>query len=128
MPKCYTCSKTLGGQWSMTDAGPTYAETGRYLGVSDGYFLYGGSANWVYCYCLDCWKKHVLALSFVTAEINTQKASVTTLTAQTTELNNKVSTLTTENASLKAQLDSKSKEYSSLQAQLTTANQTITSL
>jgi hypothetical protein len=33
--------------------------TGRYLGISDGYFLYGGSPNWVYSYCKPCWIKEI---------------------------------------------------------------------
>ncbi|KAM3147555.1 hypothetical protein pb186bvf_000362 [Paramecium bursaria] len=39
--------------------------TGRYLGVTDGYFLYSESPNWVYCYCKPCWQKQILGLSFV---------------------------------------------------------------
>ena len=33
--------------------------TGRYLGISDGYFLYGGNPNWVYSYCKPCWIKEI---------------------------------------------------------------------
>ena len=33
--------------------------TGRYLGISDGYFLYGDNPNWVYSYCKPCWIKEI---------------------------------------------------------------------
>ncbi|KAH3756764.1 hypothetical protein Pelo_11440 [Pelomyxa schiedti] len=65
MPKCYTCGTAIGGSWNMTECGG-YEETGRYLGV-EGWFLYGENSRWVYCYCLECWKKGILQLSFVTA-------------------------------------------------------------
>lgn len=40
-------------------------KTGRYLGISDGYFLYDGDPNWVYCYCLSCWQNAILSLPFI---------------------------------------------------------------
>ena len=60
---CYSCGKTLSGKWIM-ESNPqnnSYfsTTTGRYLGISDGYFLYGGNPNWVYSYCKDCWKKEI---------------------------------------------------------------------
>ena len=33
--------------------------TGRYLGISDGYFLYGTNSDWVYSYCKPCWIKEI---------------------------------------------------------------------
>mmetsp|Transcript_19045 Transcript_19045/g.30233 ORF Transcript_19045/g.30233 Transcript_19045/m.30233 type:complete len:140 (+) Transcript_19045:35-454(+) len=63
--KCTSCSKALQGSWNMTKSGSNYDQTGRYLGINDGYFLYSGSPNWVYCYCLECWKKQILSLGFV---------------------------------------------------------------
>lgn len=74
--KCTTCSKALNGAWNMTKSGESYNQTGRYLGISNGYFLYGGSANWVYCYCQDCWKKHILSLSFVKEQFKNIKESL----------------------------------------------------
>ena len=60
---CYTCGKTLCGKWSMesnsSNASYFNTTTGRYLGISDGYFLYGGSPNWVYSYCKPCWIKEI---------------------------------------------------------------------
>lgn len=52
---CISCSKQLTGMWDVTECGGSYKETGRYLGISDGYFLYGANPDWVYCYCLPCW-------------------------------------------------------------------------
>ena len=58
---CFSCGKTLNGKWSMefNSSNNSYfnTTTGRYLGISDGYFLYGGSPNWVYSYCKPCWIK-----------------------------------------------------------------------
>ena len=60
---CYSCNKTLNGKWSM-ESNPSNSSyfswtTGRYLGISDGYFLYGGSPDWVYSYCKPCWIKEI---------------------------------------------------------------------
>lgn len=68
MSKCYACGKALNGTWNMTSCSG-YEMTGRYLGISDGYFLYSGSPNWVYCYCYDCWQKQILSLSFVNPKL-----------------------------------------------------------
>ena len=56
---CFKCGKELSGKWKM-ETNPrnnSYFETttGRYLGISDGYFLYGGNPDWVYSYCKPCW-------------------------------------------------------------------------
>ena len=60
---CYSCSKALSGKWSMetNESNNSYfgSTTGRYLGISDGYFLYGGNPNWVYSYCKPCWIKEI---------------------------------------------------------------------
>ena len=60
---CYTCGKTLCGKWSMesNSSNTSYfnTTTWRYLGISDGYFLYGGNPNWVYSYCKPCWIKEI---------------------------------------------------------------------
>ena len=60
---CNSCGKQLSGKWKM-ESNPqnnSYfnTTTGRYLGISDGYFLYGDSPNWVYCYCKPCWIKEI---------------------------------------------------------------------
>jgi hypothetical protein len=56
---CTSCSKVLSGKWSMESNASNNAyfntTTGRYLGIGDGYFLYGGNPNWVYSYCYPCW-------------------------------------------------------------------------
>ena len=60
---CYSCSKALNGKWSMesNQQNNSYfgTTTGRYLGISDGYFLYSGNPNWVYSYCKPCWIKEI---------------------------------------------------------------------
>eukprot|EP01083_Nonionella_stella_P073926 200218_1 len=70
--KCYTCNKALTGNWNMTTCNG-YDQTGRYLGVTNGYFLHGQNPNWVYSYCQECWKKHILALPFVQEQIKVYK-------------------------------------------------------
>ncbi|KAM3147541.1 hypothetical protein pb186bvf_000348 [Paramecium bursaria] len=69
MASCNQCSKVLQGGWNVTESNEAYKRTGRYLGIPDGYFLYGVLPNWVYCYCQNCWEKQVLALPFVQAAI-----------------------------------------------------------
>jgi predicted nucleic acid-binding Zn-ribbon protein len=60
---CNSCGKTLNGKWSMefnsSNNGYFNTTTGRYLGISDGYFLYGGNPDWVYSYCKPCWIKEI---------------------------------------------------------------------
>ena len=60
---CFTCGKTLCGKWSMesnsSNCSYFHTTTGRYLGISDGYFLYGGNPDWVYSYCKPCWIKEI---------------------------------------------------------------------
>ena len=56
---CNSCGKKLSGKWMM-ESNPQNKSyfnttTGRYLGISDGYFLYGGNPDWVYSYCKPCW-------------------------------------------------------------------------
>ena len=63
---CATCNKDLKGYWSMESntANAPYQNCsyGRYLGILDGYFLYGGSSNWVYSYCRVCWIKQIKSI------------------------------------------------------------------
>ena len=60
---CNSCGKTLNGKWSMENNTNNnsyfHTTTGRYLGISDGYFLYGDNSNWVYSYCKPCWIKEI---------------------------------------------------------------------
>ena len=60
---CYSCGKTLSGSWSKENNSNNNSyfntTTGRYLGISDGYFLYGDNPNWVYSYCKPCWIKEI---------------------------------------------------------------------
>ena len=60
---CNSCGKTLSGKWSMENNPSNnsyfHTTTGRYLGISDGYFLYGSNPYWVYSYCKTCWIKEI---------------------------------------------------------------------
>jgi len=95
----------------MTDAGTSYEKTGRYLGIQNGYFLYGGSPNWVYCYCLGCWQSLVLQLSFVSQPISEKNAKISQLETQ-------VATLTTNYNAKVQEFNTKNEENIKLQAQL----------
>ena len=60
---CNTCGKVLNGKWKM-ETNPSNTNyfsctTGRYLGISDAYFLYGANPDWVYSYCKPCWIKEI---------------------------------------------------------------------
>jgi len=63
MPNCATCRIVLSGTWNFTRS--VWSDKGRYVGIKDGFFLGGEEANWVNCYCYECWKEEVLKLSFV---------------------------------------------------------------
>ena len=128
MPICYTCRKQLTGTWNMTESSETFKETGRYLGITDGYFLYGGTPYWVQCYCKTCWEKQILSLPFVSCQLtreetkqqleqkdltinslNSQIAALTTeknnLVVRYSALNIDITTRTAEDASIKLSLE-----------------------
>lgn len=69
MAECFTCKTQLQGSWNLTECGTSYPKTGRYLGIQDGYFLYGENPNWLYVYCKTCWKAEILKLAFVQEKI-----------------------------------------------------------
>lgn len=100
--KCSTCSKALNGHWKMETNPQNQAHkdepTGRYLGISDGYFLYGQSPNWVYCYCKECWLKQIQAL-------NIDKEKIDALNIQISELKQKLKNSEEELISEKAKID-----------------------
>ena len=70
MPECFICKTALNGSWNVTSGGNIYEKTGRYLGITDGYFLYSEYPNWVYVYCKNCWQQEILKLSFVQQKIS----------------------------------------------------------
>jgi len=70
MAECFICKYALSGSWNVTTCGTSYEKTGRYLGITDGYFLYQEYPNWVYVYCKSCWQNEILKLSFVQARIS----------------------------------------------------------
>lgn len=125
--KCTSCSKQLNGKWKM-ESNPSNATyhnnpNGRYLGITDGYFLYSGNANWVYCYCKTCWVKEItnllpsLGLSNnllteenkkLSEEINKQNQKISELTTINENLrteNKKIFELTTQNENLNIEIN-----------------------
>ena len=84
----------------MTGAGDPYARTGRYLGISDGYFLYDSQPNWVYCYCQPCWQAEILKLPFV----GNSRHQLATLQEQHTALQNEFNALKDESTACREQL------------------------
>ena len=65
--------------------------TGRYLGISDGYFLYGGNPDWVYSYCKPCWIKEIQKIlpSLGLATKDTQE-TISSLKNNISDLENKL--------------------------------------
>eukprot|EP01100_Stratorugosa_tubuloviscum_P013461 TRINITY_DN674_c0_g1_i2.p1 TRINITY_DN674_c0_g1~~TRINITY_DN674_c0_g1_i2.p1 ORF type:complete len:268 (-),score=15.53 TRINITY_DN674_c0_g1_i2:77-880(-) len=124
--QCYKCSKALVGSWNMTESSTTYQKTGRYLGISDGYFLYG-SSNWVYCYCQTCWQSSINSLSFSETSLQLQQANnqvtqlnttKSTLENQLQQANNQVTQLNTTKSTLENQLQQANLQISSLNTNL----------
>jgi len=132
MPKCAACQTNLLGQWNMT-AGfdTTFAETGRYLGIKDGYFLYGEQPNWVYCYCKNCWTNQINALGSVTAvrqQLTTSQQQLATSQQQHTTLLQQHTTLQQEKTKLEQQKTTVEQQYAALQQQHITLQQQHTTL
>jgi hypothetical protein len=111
MAACYACKAVLNGSWNLTTDDPSYEKTGRYLGVN-GYFCYSGRPNWVYCYCLDCYKKEILRIAkqynaelepqinHLQTQLTTSKQQITQLTSDITTLQNNKTQLTSEVSTL----------------------------
>jgi chromosome segregation ATPase len=102
MAECFACHKTLQGAWNTTSASSSFEKTGRYLGINDGYFLYGEQPNWVYCYCKTCWQSEVLKLSFVSK------------VEQLNSLQQQLDASRAESASYKNQFDEINERYNKL--------------
>ena len=115
--QCNSCHTALTGSWNMTtDA--KYAETGRYLGITNGYFLHGEHPNWVYCYCKTCWQRQILSLSFVSPKEETK-----TLQQQITSLQNQNTSLQQQFNNLQQQHTTLQQDRNNLQQQLTASQQ-----
>lgn len=119
MAECFTCKVALTGTWNLTDSGPSYEKTGRYLGVN-GYFCYAGQPKWVYCYCLNCYKTEILKLAVqyqatLPQDINTLLQQKTQLTTETTSLQQQKTQLTTDTTTLQQQKAQLTTEMTSLQ-------------
>lgn len=83
--------------------------TGRYLGISDGYFLYGNNPNWVYSYCHSCWVKEIQKiLPSLGLENKENQKTISDLKNNINELKNKIQTK--ENEIIKLQNENKKLE------------------
>ncbi len=102
---CFTCGKTLNYKWSMesntSNNSYFHTTTGRYLGISDGYFLYGWNPNLVYSYCKPCWIKEIQKI-------------VPTLGIQTNENNESINNLKNKNQELEKIINNKNDEINIL--------------
>eukprot|EP01121_Diplochlamys_sp_Union-15-3_P012390 TRINITY_DN3704_c0_g3_i1.p1 TRINITY_DN3704_c0_g3~~TRINITY_DN3704_c0_g3_i1.p1 ORF type:complete len:406 (+),score=80.86 TRINITY_DN3704_c0_g3_i1:81-1220(+) len=136
MAQCYTCSKTLNGSWNMTKQGTAHERTGRYLGITDGYFLYNDQPNWVYSYCFPCWQKQILGLAFVnsvpTAQqqqqyLNTQQ-QYSSLQQQFNSLQREHNSLRRENKALVQKFNSEQEQFAAWKEEKETLLKENTSL
>jgi len=132
MAECNSCHTALAGTWNMTSAGPPYERTGRYLGITNGY-LFNIQSNWVYCYCLDCWKVQLAAtvtsLNLPQAqEVATLQQQKNTLTQDNTNLQQQKTALTQEVATLQQQKNILTQDNTNLQQQKTTLTQEVATL
>ncbi len=107
MAQCFACSKALQGSWNMTGAGTNYDRTGRYLDINDGYFLYSGQPNWVYCYCQSFWENQIASLPCVSSKLND-------LQQQNTALQQQLVASQAESASYKKKLDEMTENFQKL--------------
>jgi chromosome segregation ATPase len=104
----------------MTVASSQYETTGRYLGVTDGYFLYGELPNWVYCYCKPCWQQNILALSFIPngQQVNTLQQQLSASQQNQTNLQQQLSASQQNQTNLQQQLNASRAESTSYKKQL----------
>jgi chromosome segregation ATPase len=111
--------------------------TGRYLGI-DGYFLYGESTNWVYCYCKPCWQNEILKLSFVSnalnqkmnaleQENNSLQQEITTSEENSSTLQQEFDTLQQKDISLQQQLNASQQNQDNLRQQLNASQEQLSS-
>jgi chromosome segregation ATPase len=129
MAKCQSCKTPLDGDWKLSKGLLSPAATGRHLGIKNGYFFYHDGPNWVYCYCLSCWKNElsntdetrlyalIQQKDTLTAEIEAIAQHNTTLEEQTTTLEQQNTALKKQNATLKNQNTTLEQRHTTLQKQ-----------
>jgi DNA repair exonuclease SbcCD ATPase subunit len=115
MAQCYECKEELSGSWKLTEGFQDYSKTGRYLGIKNGYFMYQGAPNWVYCYCNQCYRTEVLRLA-ATYNTETEK-EITAQKNQFKELQQVAETITREVSAAQQQLTQLSIDKASIQHQ-----------
>lgn len=101
--QCYTCNRALEGDWALRASTSKDPKVGRYLGIKNGFFLYGGRPDWVYVYCEGCWRKEVMKLDFV-AKGDTVVREFNRLKEILLATRGENNTLKKENADVKAKL------------------------
>lgn len=103
---------------------------GRYLGIKDGYFLYGGRPDWVYVYCQACWRKEIMRLDFVQKQdvvarerdkykevLIATRGENATLKKENAEVKAKLTTfeeMTAQHADMKAKLESSERKHAGI--------------
>jgi septal ring factor EnvC (AmiA/AmiB activator) len=123
MAECLTCKKALQGSWNMTAASTPYEKTGRYLGITDGYFLYSEGPNWVHCYCTTCWQKAILTLPFIPTvkQVNILQQQLSASQRTQTNLQQQLNASRQNEINLQQQLSASQQTQTNLQQQLSTA-------
>lgn len=118
MSECHKCHAALEGEWNLPHNSPDGNEkNGRYLGITNGYFLYDWP-NWVNCYCHTCWKAQLLELA---PTIFQQPNLLQDIAAQQQQKN----TLTQEVAALRLQKTTLSLEVAVQQQQKTSLEKQV---
>ena len=129
---CYNCGKALNGKWSMennpSNNGYFHTTTGRYLGISDGYFLYGDSPNWVYSYCKPCWIKEIQKiLPRLGLNTNDNQEQLTNLKNKNSELQNIINNKNQEIEQLNGKIREKDEKIKNIEDEINKLKETIKS-
>jgi len=126
MSECWTCKIALTGAWNLTTCGDVNSnKAGRYLGIN-GYMFYAGSPNWVYSYCLTCYKKEVVTLATRYAtEIGQQ---IPAHQQQLDQITQQKQQITAEVTNLQLQKTQLTSDTTTLQQQKTQLNNELTSI
>ena len=120
---CASCGKSLSGSWQMesNSNNKSYfsSTTGRYLGISDGYFLYGGSPNWVYSYCKPCWIKEIQKiLPSLGLDSSNYQSQISNLNNKNSELQNIINNKNDEIKKLNKDIEEKNASLKSKEEEI----------
>ena len=120
---CNSCGKALSGSWQMESNSNNKSyfswTTGRYLGISDGYFLYGGSPNWVYSYCKPCWIKEIQKiLPSLGLDSSNYQSQISNLNNKNSELQNIINNKNDEIKKLNKDIEEKNASLKSKEEEI----------